>query len=190
VHHETSRIRVWYGLSEQSTDEGEPCHETRLDGETQFTILSTCRGGARRGTSGSTRRSRGRGGEGGGGSGDVELLGLGEDGDTIGILLDDVDLESLAGGPAGSGAVHGGGSICGGNVRLQNDIDIGVYLHVSQHESKHGGIGGDGGPGNSLAIVVRLPDGILGRVDDGGGPGVSSEKDGCRKCREGTHCLE
>lgn len=59
--------------------------------------------------------------------------------------------------------------------------------HVGQHERKHGGIGGDGRPGDSLTVSAGGPGGILGRVDDGGSPGVGREKEECGEHGEGTH---
>lgn len=66
------------------------------------------------------RRERGRS------ASDVELLGLGEDGHSGGVLLEQIDLETLAGGPAGGRCVQGGGARGGGDVLLQNDVDVWV----------------------------------------------------------------
>ena len=141
-------------------------------------------------------------------AGDVELFGLGENSDSsIGILLDDVDLESGAGGPAGRRTVDCGGTSSGGNILLQNDVGGRVYLLqdwmgliffggrcdktdvVSQGKGKAGRVGGYGSPSDILTLSARIPDGTLGRDNDGSGPGVDGEKGERGEDREGTHCL-
>ena len=79
-------------------------------------LNKTLRGRPGRGRDGRRERRRG--------TGDVKLLGLGEDGDSSGILLEQVDLESLASGPTGGRCVHGGRTRGGGDVLLQNDVNV------------------------------------------------------------------
>ena len=76
------------------------------------------------------------------GASDVELLGLGENGVSGRIFLEQVDLESLTGGPAGGRCIHGGGTRGSGDVFLQNDVDAGVddlgRKEITQRRKKGG----------------------------------------------------
>jgi len=93
------------------------------------------------------------------GAGDVELLGLGEDGDSSGVLLDQVDLETLAGGPARGRCVHGGGTRGGGNVLLQINVDVRVHHHVYQGDCEAAGISRDRVPRDILSVLAGIPKG-------------------------------
>lgn len=75
---------------------------------------------------GSTRGLQ-RGSKGNGRAVDTELLGLGKDGDSRRILLDDVNLEALASGPASGRTIHGSRTIGGGDILLQQNVGIRIY---------------------------------------------------------------
>jgi len=197
-------------LSEQSTDEGKTDDVTHLDGEAHSTtcvaLRSECLRGERRirgrgrqvttggvwivnrGTRGRTGRRR-NGRRGCRGASDVELLGLSEDGNSGRVILDQVDLETLAGGPTGGRSGHGGGPGGGKDILLQNGVGVRVHNHVYQDDCEVSGVSADGIPTDGLSVLACIPKGTFDRACDGEAEGGGGEQESCRENGGGTHCF-
>ena len=83
------------------------------------------------------RRRGDNGREGGRGASDIELLGLGEDVNPSGVDLDQINLETLAGGPTTGRAVHSGSITGGEDLLLQSDVEVrGRLLWEPKHKCR------------------------------------------------------
>ena len=147
------------------------------------------------------------------GAGDVELLGLGKNGNPSRVLLDQVNLEPFTGGPPACRTVHSGRATGGGDFLLQSDIDVGKNClqeqdngartvsehltrsdrnatqtdHVVQDDCEVSGVSGNGSPLDGLRPLAGIPGGTLSRGGDGESQGGDSEEQGRGEDGEGTH---